>query len=182
MSPLSQQEQAEAVRILRNNNCGEPIGFRKTMLTSRLADPTSGGGRFTGYLLVGSTGYVEVTPGMEPMVVGTFHSLDGSIGHGVEGQLNRLVLDVDSEVTGFGTHNRLVVFGDLDGSQVFVREDVSDDPALPLSTEWQRLSVAHHPSHRLHPAGTTLEHVSSEPWTSPMGKSIDHTYRVVPEA
>ncbi len=176
MSPLSEQEKAEAVRILRNNDCGEPLGYRKLRTGEQVGLLTVGS--ITGYMLVGTTGYVEVTPGMEPMAVGTFHALNGEIGHGVEHQLNRKVLDVDSEVTGFGTHCRLVVFGDTDGRTIILREDVWADPTLPESTDWQRMSVAHHPNHRLHPEGTHLVQVSSERYTGPAGPCIEHRYDV----
>ena len=165
---LTAERKAEAVRILSVNKCGEPVGYRTVLASSQVLD---------GYLLIGTTGYVGTDVDLEPHTVGSLHSLTGVTGHGVEGQLNRMTLDVDSEVTGFGTHNRLIVFGTTDGLYVQIREDVFADDSLPLSVEWQRQSIAHHPHHRLHPEGWTLRHVSSQPYDD--GRCIEHIYAVV---
>lgn len=98
--------------------------------------------------------------------------------HNVAGQLNAYVLDIESAVTGHGAHNRLVVFGpglsDGPRDQIYIREDLR---GLPLSTDAQRRAVALHPSHRMHPAGRRLAHVSSsEPYDTRLGQSIDHVY------
>lgn len=168
---LTAERKAEAVRILTVNKCGEPIGYRTILAGSQVLD---------GYVLIGTTGYVHTDADLEPTRVGGLHSLTGVTGHGVEGQLNIRTLDVDSEVTGFGTHNRLVVFGSMDNRTVTLREDVDVDPSLPLSAEWQRLSIAHHPSHRMHPDGTELVHQSSEAYAAAGGQCIEHLYRVQP--
>lgn len=96
--------------------------------------------------------------------------------HGVPGQLNVLVLDVDSEVTSFGRHNRLCVGRDVATGKLVIREDLRD---LPLSTEADRRRVALHPNRRVHPRGTRLVHESSEPYTGNLGECIEHTYLVV---
>lgn len=97
--------------------------------------------------------------------------------HNVPGQLNRAVLDVDSDVTNFGKHNRLVVFRGIgDESDIItIREDLRD---LPMSTEADRQRVAKRPGHRLHPRGSRLVHESSEPYTGRQGECIEHTYRI----
>ena len=110
--------------------------------------------------------------------------LDGNDPHGVPGQLNALVLDVDSEVTSYGRHNRLVVFGPsitqpVEGERnvVTVREDVR--PGLPMSTEEDRRRVASG-FQRMHPKGTRLVHQSSEPYDGRLGPCVEHTYRWEP--
>lgn len=97
--------------------------------------------------------------------------------HGVPGQLNVYVLDVDSEVTGYGRHNRLVVFGSLPGepARITIREDVR---GLPMSTDQDRRKVANHPGHRLHGNRARLTYVGSEPYDIPsFGPAIEHVYR-----
>ena len=94
--------------------------------------------------------------------------------HGVPDQLNVMILDVDSEITCYGKHNRLIVFGPSP-MQVTVREDIR---GLPMSTEADRQTIAKHPDHKMHGKDETLEHVSSVEYASPLGRSIEHTYRV----
>jgi hypothetical protein len=97
--------------------------------------------------------------------------------HSVPGQLNVYVLDVDSVVTGYGAHNRLVVMGPALGSGerlIYIREDLR---GLPNSTDAQRRAVANHPAERMHPHGKRLTHVStSAPYDGRNGQSIDHVY------
>lgn len=97
--------------------------------------------------------------------------------HGVPGQLNAFVLDVDSIVTGYGAHNRLVVMGPALGSGerlVYIREDLR---GLPLSTDAQRRTVAGHPAERMHPHGKHLTHVSTSAlYEGRNGQCIDHVY------
>lgn len=93
--------------------------------------------------------------------------------HGVPGQVNIYVLDVDSEITGYGAHNPLLVF--LDGTSIDIREDLR---GLPLSTDKQRRAVANG-RRRMHPRRTRLEFVSSsEPYGPPDRQSIEHVYRI----
>ena len=102
------------------------------------------------------------------------HAIDPDRFHGVPYQLNVEILDVDSEVTCYGKHNRLLVFGD-GPLRVTIREDIR---GLPMSTEADRQTMAKHPAHRMHGRDETLEHVASVEYTSPLGRSIEHTYRV----
>ena len=102
------------------------------------------------------------------------HAIDPDKYHGIPNQLNVEILDVDSEVTCYGKHNRLIVFGD-GPMQVTIREDIR---GLPMSTEADRQTIAKHPAHRMHGRDETLEHVASVEYTSPLGRSIEHTYRV----
>jgi len=98
-------------------------------------------------------------------------------GHGVPGQLNVLYLDVDSDVTNYGRHNRLVVFGSLPGEprKLTIREDIRD--GLPMSTDSDRRRVANRPGHRLHPKHSRLTYVESVPYDIPgFGSAIEHTY------
>lgn len=101
--------------------------------------------------------------------------------HNVPGQLNVLVLDVDSEVTNHGRHNRLVVFRGVDDEAdiITVREDLR---GLPMSTEADRRKMALHPHHRLHAKGQRLVYVESSGVYNEAfgpGGSIDHTYRLM---
>lgn len=105
--------------------------------------------------------------------------------HGEPHQLNHYVRDVDSDVTDYGRHNRLVVFGpsvtqpDPDGRNVVtIREDVH---GLPMSTEEDRLRAANG-WQRMHPARTRLVHESSTPYTGNLGECIEHVYRWTPAA
>jgi len=102
--------------------------------------------------------------------------------HGVDGQLNGLVLDCESHITGYGAHNRLVgPFSDTDSpARITVREDVEPGgtPAplqavLKIAMGWGRL----------HPRGTRLEFVSSEEYPNVWGRftaGIEHEFRAVP--
>ena len=69
--------------------------------------------------------------------------------HGIPGQLSRIVLDKESEITGYGKHNRLLVFLCGNG-QVMVRED---HIGLCRSTEADRQKVLNSPR-RQHPRKT----------------------------
>lgn len=96
--------------------------------------------------------------------------------HGVPGQLNVVVLDVDSSVTNYGRHNRCVVMRDVaKPSEITVREDLR---GLPLTTDADRRRVANG-WQRLHPRGSRLVHESSTRYTTPgFGESIEHIYRI----
>lgn len=98
--------------------------------------------------------------------------------HGVPGQLNVCVLDVESEVTNYGKHNRLVVFRGtgVESQFIYIREDIRD---LPESTELDRMRIARHLWHRLHPAGSRLKHMSSERYGGILGPAIEHQYEIV---
>lgn len=99
--------------------------------------------------------------------------------HGIAGQVNIYILDVDSDITGYGAHNRLLVFGDtIVRTQYTVREDLR---GLPLSTEAQRRTVLNG-WQRLHGRRVKLVYVSScAPYrVKTGGESIDHTYTVQP--
>lgn len=78
--------------------------------------------------------------------------------HGVPGQLNGYVLDIESDITGYGKHNRLLVSGHPDGRQITVREDRR---GLPNSEECDRQKVLHG-WQRSHPKGKTLRLVCVE--------------------
>lgn len=92
--------------------------------------------------------------------------------HGVAGQINTCVLDVDSDITGYGKHNRLLVFGVPGESQVLVREDTS---GLRMSTEADRRKVING-RRRIHPARVNLKFDKSEEIESRLGKTVFHTY------
>lgn len=93
--------------------------------------------------------------------------------HGGTGQLNTHILDVDSEITSYGKHNRLIVFLDRQSGQIEIRED---DIGLPLSSEEDRRKVAHLSSQRVHPKNTKLSFLRSE--QSDSSKSIWHFYAI----
>jgi hypothetical protein len=99
-------------------------------------------------------------------------SFSKQVPHGVPGQLNIYVMDVDSDVTGYGRHNRLTVTGSLDKKFITIRED---DIGLPASTEDDRMDIANSQMRRLHPRGARLEFFSSVRYDN----SIDWTYRIV---
>ena len=90
--------------------------------------------------------------------------------HGVPSQLNTYCLDVDSDCTGFGRHNRLIPYLGRDGV-VTISETVR---GLPMSTEADRMKVSRS-WRRIHPPGSRLQHLESEAW----GGCIDHKYRAV---
>ncbi|WP_418131440.1 hypothetical protein [Variovorax sp. 278MFTsu5.1] len=88
--------------------------------------------------------------------------------HGVPGQVNIYVLDKDSDITGHGAHNRILVFGHKDGT-ITAREDVR---GLPFSTEEQRRKVLNG-WQRQHPRNSRLKLIHQEYG----GDSIEHIYR-----
>ena len=101
---------------------------------------------------------------------------NGKEAHGLADQLNIYTLDVESDVTSFGKHNRLVVFLDNATKHIEIREDIR---GLPSSTEKDRQRVARG-CQRLHPRGTRLRFVSSDQWTDIHGHChIDHVYDIV---
>lgn len=93
--------------------------------------------------------------------------------HGVPGQVNICVLDVDSEITSCGKHNRLLVFLDRTTNQIEIREDVI---GLPMSTEKDRIKVANLWGQRMHPKGYRLIHLRSE--QSDSLASVWHYYAI----
>lgn len=90
--------------------------------------------------------------------------------HGIPGQLNEYVPDVESYRTGYGAHNRIVT--GLAGGSVYIREDRR---GLPDSTEAQRLAVLREewPGIKVH----LRERVESDD-----GKTIYYDYDQVPHA
>jgi len=96
--------------------------------------------------------------------------------HNVAGQVNVYVLDVDSDITGKGRHNRLLVFRGTndEGHIVTIREDLR---GLPLSSDADRRKVSNG-WQRMHPVGSRLEYVGSEQYTNRLGESIEHTYTI----
>lgn len=93
--------------------------------------------------------------------------------HGVPGQINVLVLDVDSDITSKGKHNRLLVFLDRQSGQIEIRED---DIGLPWSTEKDCRRVACLTYQRMHPKNTRLIYQKSE--QSPNGKNVWRFYEI----
>ena len=93
--------------------------------------------------------------------------------HGISGQINVCVLDVDSDITSFGKHNRLLVFKDCKSGQIEIRED---NIGLPFSTEKDRRRVANQTYQRLHPKHTKLVFLRSEQDAST--KSVWHYYKI----
>jgi len=92
--------------------------------------------------------------------------------YGVPGQINIYVLDVDSEITSYGKHNRLLVFLDRASNQIEIRED---NRGLPASTEAYRRKIANG-DQRMHPKNTRLTYLRSE--QSDSQKSIWHYYAI----
>lgn len=76
--------------------------------------------------------------------------------------------DNESDRTGHGRHNRLIVIHDPRKRVVIVREDLQ---GLPLSTHANRVRAANG-WQRMHPAGTKLAPVESVEFNG----SIFHTY------
>lgn len=94
--------------------------------------------------------------------------------HGEPGHLNVFVRDQDSEITGYGAHNRILP-GLADADHITAREDVRH--GLTASTDAQRRKVMMG-YRRMHPAGSTLQHVSSIPYRSAQGEHIEHLYAI----
>jgi hypothetical protein len=77
-----------------------------------------------------------------------------TVPHGVPGQVNIFTLDKNSSITSFGKHNRLLVFGEVNGN-VSIREDLNTGPKL---SNWEdRAKVASDSYQRMHPEGTWLK-------------------------
>jgi hypothetical protein len=90
--------------------------------------------------------------------------------HGIPGQLNVLVPDVESYRTSYGAHNRIVV--GLAGRSVYMREDRR---GLPDSTEAQRLAV-------LREDWPGMRVVLRSRTESEDGRTIEYEYDHVPRA
>lgn len=96
--------------------------------------------------------------------------------HGQPDNVNICVLDVDSDITGFGKHNRILVSLQHNGARkkITAREDILHN--LNMSNDAQRRKVMNG-WRRMHPKGTTLTYVgSSHPYMTSYGTSIDHEY------
>lgn len=93
--------------------------------------------------------------------------------HGVPGQLNVYKLDVDSDITGIGKHNRLMVFKNHRSGDIEIRED---DIGLAWSTEEDRQIVACETHQRMHPQGSNIVYQSSK--RSDCGKQVWHFYSI----
>lgn len=92
--------------------------------------------------------------------------------HGVPNQLNIYELDVESDCTGYGRHNRLIVMMDRKTNTIDVRED---NIGLPDSTDKDRRKLANNPAHRLHRKGSRLIFLD----TMADKKSIWYRYSIV---
>ena len=100
--------------------------------------------------------------------------IEAGQGHGEHGHLNVRVRDQESDVTGYGKHNRLVVFGPCGSDKLYeVREDRLW--GLPDSTEADRQKVLSG-WQRQHPKGTRLQLTS----TTDTGGSVWFEYEAVP--
>lgn len=112
-----------------------------------------------------------------------YATIDRGDHHGVPHQLNALVLDVDSHVTGFGRHSRLVVMGGTgeDAHVVTIREDLC--AGLPESTEADRARMLKSPTTITRAA---VKHVESARYVSWFDghecPHIEHTYHLVRRA
>lgn len=93
--------------------------------------------------------------------------------HGIPGQLNAYRLDAESDITGCGKHNRLLVFKNNRSGEIEIRED---DIGLPWSTEEDRQKVACETYQRMHPQGAPIVHQSSQ-W-SDCGRHVWHFYAI----
>ncbi len=92
--------------------------------------------------------------------------------HGIAGQINVLTLDIDSDITDHGKHNRLLVFRGTgkENNTIEVREDLR---GLPASTAKQR-QKALKGWQRQHKRGEKLSYVAS----GVLDEAIHHTYKV----
>lgn len=98
--------------------------------------------------------------------------------HGVTGQLNIYLLDIGSDITGHGKHNRVLVSQDQHDQTIIAREDRS---GLPLSTDVQRRKVMNG-WQRMHKVGVKLVHVRSTQHRGGLGgESIEHAYKASTE-
>lgn len=96
--------------------------------------------------------------------------------HHEQGNLNMAVRDIESHVTDYGRHHRLVVSGE-GGLRLVIREDVDTHPGLALSTDRDRRRVARIDSpYSLR--GCRLVHVSSTPYQGSQGSRIEHVYHI----
>lgn len=96
--------------------------------------------------------------------------------HGVPGQVNIYVLDTESDITGYGKHNRLLVFMNRSARTIDIRED---NIGLGWSTEMQRRHVACKTFQRMHPRNTDLVFQHYE--ESADGKQRWYSYTFVPK-
>jgi len=90
--------------------------------------------------------------------------------------VNTITPDLESDVTGYGRHNRLLVSGTPGQREVTIREDIR--PGLPMSNERDRMRVANG-WQRQHPRGARLRYVAtSERVRSGAGswESVWYTY------
>lgn len=92
--------------------------------------------------------------------------------HGEPGHVNVCIRDQDSDITGHGQHNRLLVFKDSQTGRIEMREDIKW--GLPYSTELQRKKVLNG-WQRMHPRGRKLKPAGREE----NDKSIWHYYELV---
>lgn len=88
--------------------------------------------------------------------------------------VNVYTSDLESDITRYGKHNRIIVLGDPEGRNVIARED---DIGLrsPTETEQRRVLMGWQ---RQHPRGTRLRYAGSETYACDGGASVDHTYVV----
>lgn len=90
--------------------------------------------------------------------------------------VNTRIPDLESDITNYGKHNRLLVFGSTTTREVTIREDIR--PGLSMSTEGDRMRRANS-WQRQHPRGTRLTFKSmSERYRSHGGswECIEYTY------
>jgi hypothetical protein len=101
--------------------------------------------------------------------------LDAKVPHNVPNQLNKSILDIQSCVTSYGKHNRLIVFCNLNYATVTIREDIR---GLSLSNEDDRMQVACNTYQRMHPKNTSLVLTDKTEYEDDFGKCIYYDYRV----
>lgn len=101
--------------------------------------------------------------------------------HGVAGQLNVLVLDKDSEVTGFGKHARCRVGRAVDGDRLLT---VTADLDAPGSTKLPEPDIeqAEYLAHEFFAHPTRLKLVNREYWEDSRGRHLDYEFAVEPNA
>jgi len=101
--------------------------------------------------------------------------------HGVAGQLNVLVLDKDSEVTGFGKHARCRVGRAVDGERLLTVTADLDAPGSESLPE-PDVEQASYLAYEFFERPTRLKLVGREYWESNNGRHLDYEFAVEPNA
>jgi hypothetical protein len=105
--------------------------------------------------------------------------VDAGARHNEPRNLNVFVRDVESHVTDYGRHNRLVASQTVgDYAHVEVREDIIPGRPLAASTDEDRRRVIRRDGWA--PGSRLVYEGAGEPWTNGLGYTcVEHTYRIV---